>query len=82
VKKGNSNNTRNKKYKFFQEFYGQAVVDGKAELPNNVKTYKIPKKPVKKEKLTLEEIKRLEELPLKPGITDNARNLFLFAYYC
>lgn len=82
VQKGNSNNTRNKKYKFLQEFYGQAVADGKAELPNHVKTYRIPKKPVKKEKLTLQEIKRLEELPLKPGTTNNARNLFLFAYYC
>lgn len=82
IKKENVNNTRHKKFKFLQELYTQAVEAGKANLPNPFKAYKIAKKPVKKDKLTKEEIARIESLELQPGAVNDARNLFLFSYYC
>jgi integrase len=78
---GNAQNTRHKKFKFLQQFYSQATLDGKAEDPNPFKLYKINPKPVQKEKLTEADIKAIEELPLKPGPVNDARNLFLFSYY-
>jgi len=78
---GNSQNTRHKKFKFLQQFYSQAVLDRKAEDPNPFKLYKINPKPVRKEKLTLSEIEAIENLPLKAGAVNDARNLFLFSYY-
>lgn len=82
IARGNDNNTRHKKFKFLQQFYSQAVEDGKANNPNPFKQYKIPVKPVRKEKLTTGELKALEEVSLKPGTVNDARNLFLFSYYC
>lgn len=82
IKKGNVNNTRHKKFKFLQELYTQAVETGKANLPNPFKAYKIVKKPVKKDKLTKEEISKIESLDLQLGAVNDARNLFLFSYYC
>jgi integrase len=81
VQQDNINNTRHKKFKFLG-FYSQAVTDGKATDPNPFKQYKIKRKPVQKEKLTPEEIKAIEDLQLNPGPVNNARNLFLFSYYC
>lgn len=77
----NGNNTRVKKFKSLGQFYQQAVNDGKASMPNPFKSYKILSKPVKKEKLTVEEIRKIEELQLQDGPVNNARNLFLFSYY-
>jgi site-specific recombinase XerD len=82
IKQGNVNNTRHKKFEFLGKFYTDAVNDGKAEDPNPFKLYKITTKPVKKEKLTQGEIKTIEGLRLKPGPVNDARNLFLFSYYC
>lgn len=82
IKQGNVNNTRHKKFEFLGKFYADAVNDKKAEGPNPFKQYKITTKPVKKEKLTETEIKAIEELQLKPGPVNDARNLFLFSYYC
>lgn len=79
---GNGNNTRNKKFEFLGKFYTDAVNDGKAQDPNPFKQYKIQTKPVKKEKLTEAEISAIENLKLKPGPVNDARNLFLFSYYC
>lgn len=81
VEQGNQQNTRHKKFKFLQQFYSQAVLDGKAQDPNPFKLYKINPKPVRKEKLTLSEIEAIENLPLNPGPVNDARNLFLFSYY-
>lgn len=81
TKQGNVNNTRHKKFKFLQQFYSQAVTDGRADEPNPFKIYKIGTKPVQKEKLSDSEIKAIEELPLKDGPVNDARNLFLFSYY-
>lgn len=82
IEQGNTNNTRHKKFKFLQQFYTQSVNDGKATDPNPFKLYKIATKPVQKEKLTLQEIKAIEDLELQTGSVNDARNLFLFSYYC
>lgn len=82
INQGNVNNTRHKKFEFLGKFYTEAVNDGKALTPNPFKLYKIASKPVRKEKLTEEELKAIEDLPLKPGPVNDARNLFLFSYYC
>lgn len=82
VEQGNVNNTRHKKFEFLGKFYTDAVNDGKAEDPNPFKQYKIQTKPVKKEKLTEADIQAIENLKLKPGPVNDARNLFLFSYYC
>lgn len=82
VKQGNVNNTRHKKFEFLGKFYTDAMNEGKAEGPNQFKLYKISQKPVKKEKLTEAEVKVIEELQLKPGAVNDARNLWLFSYYC
>jgi integrase len=81
ISQGNVNNTRQKKFEFLGKFYTEAVNDGKALTPNPFKLYKIASKPVRKEKLTEEELKAIEDLPLKPGPVNDARNLFLFSYY-
>lgn len=82
IKQDNVNNTRHKKFEFLGKFYTDAVNDGKAGDPNPFKLYKISTKPVKKEKLTEAQITAIEELKLKPGPVNDARNLFLFSYYC
>lgn len=79
---GNVNNTRHKKFEFLGKFYTDAINDGKARDPNPFKLYKIQTKPVKKEKLTEAEVQAIEDLKLKPGPVNDARNLFLFSYYC
>lgn len=82
IKAPNSNNTRVKKFRSLGQFYGQAVTDGKASMPNPFRSYKILSKPVRKGKLTVEEIKKIAELQLQAGPVNDARNLFLFSYYC
>jgi integrase len=82
IKQGNVNNTRHKKFEFLGKFYTDAVNEGKAEGPNQFKLYKVATKPVKKEKLTEAEVKAIEDLKLKPGAVNDARNLWLFSYYC
>jgi integrase len=77
----NQQNTRHKKFKFLQQFYSQAMIEGKAAGPNPFQLYKINPKPVQREKLTEQEIMAIEDLPLKPGPVNDARNLFLFSYY-
>lgn len=82
IKAPNTNNTRVKKFKSLGQFYQQAVNDGKASMPNPFKSYKILSKPVKKDKLTVEEISKIAGLQLQQGPVDNARNLFMFSYFC
>jgi integrase len=78
----NSANTRAKKFEFLGKYYGNAIDEGKAQSPNPFKKYKIKTTPVKKEKLSEEAIKAMEELPLKEGYLKLCRDLFLFSYYC
>jgi integrase/recombinase XerD len=82
INQGNVNNTRHKKFEFLGKFYTEAINDGKAQEPNPFKLYKIQSKPVHKEKLTEAELKAIEDLQLQPGPVNDARNLFLFSYYC
>lgn len=82
IAKGNVANTRYQKFKFLKQFFSQAIVEEKATGINPYKLYKINTKPVQKEKLTMDEIKKVEDLQLSPGPVDDARNLFLFSYYC
>jgi integrase len=82
VKIGNDNNTRRKKFKNLGTWYQDAIKDGKASEPNLFKEYKILSKPVKKAKLTDAEVLAIEQLQLKPGPINDARNLWLFSYYC
>lgn len=81
IEQGNVDNTRHKKFKFLQQFFTQAIQEEKVTGINPFKIYKINTKPVQKEKLTIEEIKAIENLPLTPGPVNDARNLFLFSYY-
>lgn len=82
LKRSISANTRHKKFNDLSRFYKDAIDDGKAPVPNPFKKYKIITKPVKKEKLTVEQLTSIENLCLQPGIVNDARNLFLFSYYC
>lgn len=80
--KNNCNNTRAKKFSFLRMFYDNAVLDGKANSPNPFKSYKINLEPVRKEKLSVSDIKKLEEIELADGAISCARDIFLFSYYC
>lgn len=82
IDQGNANNTRVKKFAVFRQFYEHAIIDGKAPSPNPFKAYKIVSKPVKKEKLSVQEISDIENLSLQSGPVNDARNLFLFSYFC
>lgn len=82
IGQGNGNNTRHKKFEFLGKFYTDAVADGKATAPNPFKNYKVPAKPVRKDKLTDDEVRAMEDLRLQPGAVNDARNLWLFSYYC
>lgn len=81
VDNGNVENTRHKKFKLMSEFYSHAMAEGKAPAPNPFKAYKIAAKPVKKDKLSGEQIAAIEGLKLKPGPIADARDLFLFSFY-
>lgn len=78
---GNGQNTRHKKFKFLREFYGQAMLEGKAPAPNPFVQYKIAQTPTAKRKLIPEQIISLETVAVS-GPLALARDLFLFAYYC
>lgn len=80
IDNGNVENTRHKKFKFLGEFYGHAMIEGKAPAPNHFKAYKIAQKPVKKDKLTDAQIAAIESLQVAGPVAD-ARNLFLFSFY-
>lgn len=74
--------TRRGKFDKLMGWYEQAMKDGKAPAPNPFVGYRIAGKPVKRQKLTVQEIVAMENLVIDPGPVNDARNLFLFAYYC
>jgi site-specific recombinase XerD len=82
VKQKNGNNTRAKKFEFLGNWFQDAIKEGMVPGPNFFREYKIQEKPVKKEKLTEAQVKAIEDLQLKPGAINDARNLWLFSYYC
>jgi len=81
IKQGNGQNTRNKKFEFLGKFFSDASRAKKTYGDNPFSNYKIKKLPVYKTKLTPEQIKAIEDLPLAPGPVNDARNIFLFSYY-
>lgn len=80
IGKGNTANTRHKKYKFLGMFFQAAIQEGKTDTPNPFKQYRINTTPVKKDKLSAEQIVAIEDLKLS-GPVSLARDLFLFSYY-
>jgi integrase/recombinase XerD len=81
IKQHNADNTRADKFEKFGQYFQHAKDEGLATIPNPFHKYKIVRKPVKREKLTPQEIEALENLECR-GEVNNARNLFLFSYYC
>lgn len=81
IREGNHPNTRADKFEKLSQFFSAATSEGKATIENPFKKYKIVRKPVAREKLTTKEIAVLEKIKLKGAVND-ARNLFLFSYYC
>jgi integrase/recombinase XerD len=81
IKQRNADNTRADKFEKFGQYFQHAKDEGLATIPNPFHKYKIVRKPVKREKLTPQEIEALENLDCK-GHVNNARNLFLFSYFC
>ena len=81
LKAGNIPNTIYKKFEHLKKFYNAGIKEGLAHSQNPFADYKIKTTPVKKAKLTTEQIKLLEDVPLKPGMNDLARDMFLFSYY-
>jgi integrase len=80
IKIPNVPNTRVKKFKFLKGYYQNAINEGRADAPNPFTQYKINADPVKKVKLTVAQVKAIEEL-LLTGPADVARDLFLFSFY-
>lgn len=80
IKNGNKANTISKKFSILRQMFSGAVKDGLYAGVNPFENYKIQTYPVKKEKLTIEQIKAIEELELT-GPYNDARNLYLFSYY-
>jgi len=81
IDNGNSQNTRHGKFKMLSQIYGQALRAGKADPPNPFDSVKVKKEPVRKEKLTTEEISAIEKIEAFNDVAI-ARDMFLFAYYC
>jgi site-specific recombinase XerD len=80
---GNKTNTIHKKMGFFKALYKEAI---KRDLikPEDYPflKYDIKKTPVSKDKLTQEEISKIEKLQLPEGsLICNSRNMFLFSFY-
>lgn len=78
---GNGQNTVARKFKNLRTHYDRAILESIVSGPNPFKLVSFKKEPVKRHKLTVEEIKHLELLPLN-GLLDLARDLFLFSFYC
>ena len=82
TEQGNNENTRHKKFKVLAKYFDDAKGERRADAENPFRQYKIPTVPVKKEKVTFEQLKSIENLKLAPGSVNDARNLFLLSYYC
>jgi integrase len=82
-KQGNCHNTVMRKVKNLRGLYKQAAKRGLATLPNPFEDYEIRLDPVNKEKLTMDQVKAIEDLPLQPGTTIfHVRNAWLSSFYC
>jgi len=78
--KGNGPNTIAKKIKTLRGLVSQKIAAGEYQGLNPFALVKTSSVPVKKLKLTWEEVKAIEELKLV-GVINDFRNLFLFSFY-
>lgn len=83
LKTGSAINTVNKELKVIRSWLFRAINQGLFEQGNNpFFRFKIKSEKTYKEKLTLDEIQRIEELDLKKGtLIWHVRNYFMFSYY-
>jgi len=81
---GNSNTTATKYLETLRTIYNKASVDGYTEgLTSPFMNFKGKRDLVHKERLTIEEIKAIEQLELEEGsLIWHVRNAFLFSFYC
>lgn len=82
LKSRNEINTVAFKFSKLAQLFNNAIKEKRTDAENVFEQYKVPTKPVHKEKLSKAEIEAIEALHIPPGTTNNVRNLFLFAYYC
>ena len=81
--KGNSTNTIHKNMGFIKALFNDAVEEGLA-MPQDSPflSYKLKKTKVSKDKLTQDEIQKIEVLQLPEGsLINHCRNMFLFSFY-
>ncbi len=78
---GNATNTVHKKFKILRQFQQSAINEGLFVGVNRFNSFSLKKQFVKKDKLSLEDIARIEALDVS-GELQRARDLFLFSYYC
>lgn len=81
----NNSGTINNKFNKIKALWNAAIKCGEVDYGNNpFNNLNLPKvNPVKKEKLTKEELTKIRELNLEPGTNIwHARNSFLFSYNC
>lgn len=79
----NVNNTIQRKIKNLRTLFGQAAGEGIYRGVNPFDQWVVKLDEVKKDKLTPEEIARIEALDLSPGRTIfHVRNAFLISYFC
>lgn len=80
--KGNSPHTISSNMKGIRTVFNEGCEELELLLVSPFSRYKAPICRVNREKLTLEEIQMLELVDLKPlSLSDNVRNMFLFAFY-
>lgn len=81
--KGNSTNTIHKNMGFIKALYNDAVEEGLVKPQDSpFLSYKLKKTKVSKDKLTQEEIEKIEKLQLPEGsLINHCRNMFLFSFY-
>lgn len=78
----NGQNTIIHKLGILRRIYRQAIKDGWAAGANPFEDLHLQKDPVDKQKLTLEEIVKMQKLKLPKGsVMDIARDAFIFAFY-
>lgn len=80
----NAPNTIYKNLKYLRRVIREAVKEKVIPMEANpFLAYELKKKPVTKEKLTMQQIKMMEALDLEPGSwVWHARNYWLFSFYC
>ena len=77
-------NTRYEHFKCMKAAFNQAIQEDIISASDNpFNRFKVKQIPTNKQKLTYDEIKKLEALKLDEGSAlDHTRNCFLFAFYC